>query len=258
MKNAETWTPTKYVLRGEALRANKDRRHLAVSSRLVGQLVADEYQRALPSFASGDLLDVGCGTVPLYGSYRHLVASTLCLDWPSSLHEARFIDVWCDLAAPLPLTDSCVDTVISSDVLEHLPDAPLAMREMARVLRPGGILILNTPFLYRVHEAPHDYCRHTRHSLERLAVLAGFEVVQLREIGGAADVLTDNLAKMLEQVPLIGPMLAAWAQGLAIAFGRTVGGRRVRQRTAAVFPLGHLLVARVPPGGHNPPKGLQP
>lgn len=246
MRNTDTWTPTKYVRRRGRLLATRDTRHLAVASRLAARLVAAEYDDVLPRFAHGRLVDLGCGTVPLFAAYRDLVDSTVCLDWLSTIHDTRHVDLWCDLQEALPLVDGAADTVLSSDVLEHLPDPRLAVREMARVLRPGGVLILNTPFMYRVHEAPHDYHRHTRYSLERLAVEAGFEVVELRELGGAIDVLADILAKLLATVPGMGTLLARWVQGMAVGFASTSAGRKARAASSASFPLGHLLVARVP------------
>ena len=246
MRAVETWQPTKYRDRRGRLMASRDRRHVAVSSRLHVDLVAAEYDEWLPRVVRGRLLDLGCGTVPLYASYADRAGSVVTVDWPSSLHEGRHVDVLADLSHTLPLRSGSVDTVVSSDVLEHLPDPRLAMAEIARVLAPGGHLLLNTPFLYRVHEAPHDFLRHTRYSLARLATEQGLEVVELTEVGGVVEVLGDLTAKVLEQVPLVGRWLAAFSNALVAGFGRTPPGRLVRRATCATFPLAHFLVARRP------------
>lgn len=98
-----------------------------------------------------------------------------------------------------------------------------------------------------MHEAPHDYLRHTRYSLEWHARTAGLEVVELSTIGGLIDVVTDTVAKGLAVIPVVGGHLARLVQGVALIVGRTGLGSRVRAATANIFPLCHLLVARKPP-----------
>src|SRR5688572_28681167 len=244
MKHAERWSPSKYEMRDGKLLPSKDTRELHVSSRLIGRLLTDRYQPAFAAHARGRMLDLGCGKVPFFEAYRAFVDETTCVDWPSSRHDAQHIDEFCDLSQPLPFDDGMFDTLLSSDVIEHLPDPVLAFREMGRILRPGGTLILNTPFLYMLHETPFDFYRHTRYSLERLAGMAGLEILELEEIGGIGDVMADLAAKALAQAPVIGSPLAAALQAIARVFGDTGPGRRLRRASAGRFPLGYFLVAR--------------
>lgn len=244
MRQADRWQPSKYVMAGDKLVPSRDVAELAVSSRLIGRLLTDRYQPALATHARGHLLDIGCGKVPFYAAYRDHVDAITCVDWPSSLHAGTYVDTFCDLSQALPFDDASFDTVLSSDVIEHLPDPVLAFSEMGRILRVGGKLILNTPFFYMLHETPFDFFRHTRFSLERLARLAGLEVIVLEEIGGLGEVMADLSAKALSVVPGVGPALAAGVQSAAYAIGRTGLGRRAYRATAARFPLGYFLVAR--------------
>lgn len=246
MRHETGWRPTKYRVEDGRLSHSTDSRELAPSSRLAAALVADFYNRNLPMFASGDLLDLGCGKQPLYGAYEPHTRWVVAVDWPSSLHASPHLDAYCDLTRPLPFRDSSFDTVLSSDVLEHVPDPRLMFREVGRVLRAGGVLLLNTPFLYPVHEAPHDYLRHTRFSLARLAEEAGLEVVAVEEVGGAVEVLADIVGKLLGRVPGVGARLAAAVQGLAVRLrhGRLLS--RARRLSSPYFPLAHGLVARKP------------
>lgn len=246
MRNVGQWRETKYVTSRSGLVGSRRTADLSVSSRLAGDLVAAELARALALHASGRVLDLGCGRVPLYGRYRDAATSVVCLDWPQSLHDVQHVDVFCDVGARLPLRDAVADTVVSSDVLEHLPDPATVFSEVARVLTPGGALVLNTPFLYPVHEAPHDYLRHTRHSLERHARLVGLDVVEIVAVGGLLDVLVDQVAKALAAIPFVGAPTAAALQRLTVWFGTTAPGRAARAATSAVFPLAHVLVARRP------------
>ncbi|MBD8524194.1 class I SAM-dependent methyltransferase [Pseudoxanthomonas sp. CAU 1598] len=104
-------------------------------------------------------------------------------------------DVFAD-AACLPLADGAVDVVTIFDVVEHLYAPQRALTEIARVLRPQGKLILSMPFLYPVHDAPHDYQRYTLYGIERELAAAGLRPSSLRPSLGSAESagLVANLA----------------------------------------------------------------
>jgi SAM-dependent methyltransferase len=110
------------------------------------------------------------------------------------------MDQACDLNERMPFEDRSFDTIISSDVLEHLWNPVEVMKDLARVLRPGGKVILNTPFNYWVHEAPHDYFRWTRFAIEGLATRAGLQVVERIPCGGSKEVLADIALKITLRV----------------------------------------------------------
>src|SRR5664280_647068 len=118
MKREEGWRPTKFVMIDGALRGDSTGTHISVGSRIIADLTAPQYAEVLKAHARGRLLDLGCGSVPLFEVYRKLVDNVVCVDWPNSLHEQQHIDVFADLAKPLPLRDSSFDTVVLSDVLE--------------------------------------------------------------------------------------------------------------------------------------------
>lgn len=244
MQHAERWTPSKYVMRGGRLRSSRDASQVGIGSRLIADAVAGRYAQQLPRFAAGRLVDLGCGTVPLYGAYRSLVDSVTCVDWPNSPHAAQHLDVTADLGQRLPFADASFETVILSDVLEHVPDPWLLWREMARLLGPGGHAFVNVPFLYGIHEGPHDYFRYTEFALRRFAGQSGFELVHFEALGGSLHVLADLLAKHLAHVPLLGRPLALLTQMLVGALDHTRLGRRIAERSGTRFPLGYFLVAR--------------
>jgi len=246
MRDPDRWTPSKYLQRRGRLRASRDRAEVGVGSRLIGDRVAAFYEAALPRHARGRLADLGCGKAPLYGSYRTLVGSVTCIDWPQSVHASPYVDCEADLTRPLPFADASFDTVILSDVLEHVPEPQALWHEIARLLAPGGKLLLNLPFLYGVHEAPHDYGRYTEHALRRFAQQAGLQVVTLDLVGGSLHVLADLLAKHLAHLPLAGPPLASAVQGLVALADRFEFGRRFARSSGARFPLGYCMVAAKP------------
>jgi len=244
MRNIESWQPTKFVRRGGRLRASRDRAQLSRGSRLVADLIADYYDSAFARHARGRLLDMGCGAVPLYQAYRDHVDEVTCIDWGQSLHGGAHLDRECDLSQPIPFPDAGFDTILLSDVLEHLPDPQLFWAEAARLLAGGGKLILNVPFYYPVHEEPHDYYRYTQFALRRFAERAGLSVVELAPIGGAPEILADLVAKLLTGVRL--GWAASAIQAMTGAFVRTRVGARLSRKTSARFPFGYVMVAEKP------------
>lgn len=148
---------------------------------------------AAEAYGSGLTLDVGSGTKP----YEHLVAPHaeryLGLDLPprpsierritGAERRRRSVDIY-GSALHLPFSDETFGAVVSFQVLEHVPEPQRMMQEISRVLRAGGHLILSTPQMWHVHEAPHDYYRFTRYGLEHLSRSCGLEVVETHGVAG--------------------------------------------------------------------------
>ncbi|HZE91168.1 MAG TPA: class I SAM-dependent methyltransferase [Rhizobacter sp.] len=254
MRHPERWTPSKFVTRRGRWRASKDSRELGVGSRLIADAVVQRYDSYLPRFARGRLIDLGCGKVPLYGAYRSLVSEVTCVDWAQSPHPSIHLDHELDLSQALPFADAAFDTIILSDVLEHVPSPQNLWNDMARLLAPGGHVLLNVPFLYGIHEAPHDYGRYTEFALRRFARDAGLEVPLLVSVGGSVHVLADMLSKHLDHLPLLGRPLAIALQALVALTDRWAWGQRLAEFSGAHYPLGYFVVARRPlaPGGAGP------
>lgn len=243
MKDPNSWKPSKFVLARGRLRSSRDTNEVSLSSRLVTDLTARWYQAHIAQHARGRLLDLGCGKIPLFEAYRDYVSENVCVDWGNSLHRNNHLDIECDLTQPLPFAAGEFDTIILSDVLEHIPEPQQLWQEMARVLSAQGRILMNVPFFYWLHEQPHDYYRYTAHALERFATLAGLKIAHLSALGGAPEVLADILAKNLVHVPLIGRPLAAVTQAATRSFVDTAPGRRISARTSQQFPLAYALVA---------------
>jgi SAM-dependent methyltransferase len=196
MQNRDQWKPSKYVLTPNGWRGSLDSAQVTPASRLITDIVARQYDILIKKHASGKLLDHGCGQAPLFGIYRDYVDEVIAVDWPNSLHRTIYMDEACDLNHRMPFPDETFDTIISSDVLEHLWNPVDIMQDLARVLKPGGKLILNTPFNYWIHEAPHDYFRWTRFAIEGLGERAGLTTLERVSCGGSREVLADLLMKM--------------------------------------------------------------
>lgn len=228
------------------LRATRDRRHLAPGSILIAELVAGCYDQAIPLHCAGALLDLGCGHVPLFAAYRTWVTTVTCADWGNTLHKNPYLDAEVDLTAALPFPGEAFDTVLLSDVLEHLPEPALLWRELQRILRPGGKVLLNVPFYYPIHEAPWDYYRYSRFALARFAETSGFRVLSLEPIGGLPEVFTDLGAKLLARLPGPGRWAARGLQAACLWSLRLPLGRKASRMTCERFPLGYFGVFQKP------------
>lgn len=242
MRNTETWKPTKFIKVGGALRISPDPAYVSPGSRFIGGLQAGAYDTMIRLHAHGALLDVGAGRVPLYAAYSELTQNVLCIDWDNSLHNLQHIDIFTDLTARLPLVDQSFNTILCTDVLEHLPTPDVAMREFARLLAPGGKLLLATPFMYWLHEEPHDYHRYTEHRLRMLCQECGLDVLSINPIGGGIDVVIDVVSKCVQRSLFTLRCWLVFAKALTWVANRLDRKGVTRRR----MPLGYTLVARRP------------
>ena len=98
-------------------------------------------------------------------------------------------------AHKLPFKDGSFDLIVANNVIEHFYDTPRAVSEMRRVLAENGRIYFTVPFLYPVHEAPHDYIRLTRFGLERL--FENFNDVEIYSRGGYFSTSANFIFKLL-------------------------------------------------------------
>jgi len=128
---------------------------------------------------TGAVLDVGCGSKP----YRGFIPATryVGLEYDTPRARASFsADVYYDGRA-FPFPDGSFDAVLCSQVFEHVFAPEEFLREIHRVLRPEGAVVLTVPFVWDEHEQPHDFARYSSFALKALLGRAGFTVVAQRK-----------------------------------------------------------------------------
>jgi SAM-dependent methyltransferase len=140
----------------------------------------------------GRLLDIGCGVKP-YRALFPAVTDYLGIERPITLSKSTVVDVYAD-ALGLPFRAASFDTVLCSEVLEHVPEPARLFAEAARVMKPGATLILSTPQTWGLHEEPFDFYRFTRYGLEHLARAGGLEVIEIRSTCGTFAMVGQRLA----------------------------------------------------------------
>jgi SAM-dependent methyltransferase len=244
MKNIERWHQTKFVSTACGLRASRDRKQVSIGSRFITDIVAQRYERTIRAHARGRLLDMGCGYVPLYGVYRDLVQENICIDWESTFHPGIHLDFVVDLNGRLPFEDGSFNTILLTDVLEHIAEPTLLVSEIARLLQFNGKLILGVPFFYWLHEVPHDYYRYTEHSLRRFCNHNHLKVIELEPYGGLPEILVDLTSKGISYLPRPLAACLRIAFSPVAALSKTDTCRRLSRLTQCDFPLGYVLVAQ--------------
>lgn len=138
------------------------------------------------------VLDAGAGEAPyraLFGHTRYVPLDDRRGDpgW-----DYRGLDVVGDVLR-MPFRDGAFDAALSTETLEHLTDPAQFLREIARVLRPGGRLFLTAPLVFREHQEPHDYFRFTRHGIRFLVESAGLRAASVEPEGGYFRMLGDKI-----------------------------------------------------------------
>lgn len=139
-----------------------------------------------PNF-KGKLLDAGCGEMP----YKTTILSNFnvteyvgldiegALNYNSSIRPDYEWD-----GVNMPFENDTFDTVLATEVLEHCPYPSVFLSEVYRVLKPTGKILFTVPFLWSLHEIPHDEHRYTPFALNRLFKDAGFKKSIIKPLGG--------------------------------------------------------------------------
>jgi SAM-dependent methyltransferase len=134
------------------------------------------------SIPSGSLvLDAGAGTSPYRDLFRHTHYESA--DFQMVDRDYVPSTYVCDLKH-IPVEDARFDYIVFNQVMEHLPEPKKVLRELHRVLKPGGRMIYSGPFFFEEHEQPYDFYRYTRFGLEHLFSEARFNVEELDWLEG--------------------------------------------------------------------------
>ncbi|MGE5700147.1 MAG: class I SAM-dependent methyltransferase [Deltaproteobacteria bacterium] len=141
--------------------------------------------RGIARFAGrirGATLDVGCGRKPYEGLFHVTRYVGLEIDTPanrSSKKADRFYD-----GKVFPFGDGEFDSAVVNEVFEHVFNPDEFLRELNRVLKPGGLLLMTVPFAWDEHDIPHDYARYSSFGLAATLGRHGFSVLeQVKSMG---------------------------------------------------------------------------
>jgi SAM-dependent methyltransferase len=137
---------------------------------------------------TGKLMDFGCGSKPYENLFTADSYTGVDVQKSGHNHSHSKVDVFYD-GKTLPFEDGYFESVFSSEVLEHLFEPEALLKEINRVMKPGGKLLLTAPFAWNEHEMPFDYARYTSNGIKHLLVKNGFEIVEFCKTGNFTRVL---------------------------------------------------------------------
>ena len=202
------------------------------------------------------VLDAGAG--PCWHAAHFAHARYEAADMRHFEGALRPIDHVGDLRA-LAVEDDRFALILLTQVLEHLPEPGDVLRELHRVLEPGGTLWLSTPLFYQEHEQPHDFFRYTQFGLRHVLTAAGFVVEELEWLEGYFGTLAYELRMAAGALPVTAAQFGGgargvlWAQGARLArpccraLARGLTGMDLRYRfTDRGMPKNYRVVARKP------------
>ena len=201
------------------------------------------------------VLDYGAGA----GPFQNVVVSSggeYCSadHAPTAVRYGPGSDLLIDYDGCIDSEPACFDVALCTEVLEHTANPVLALKEIARLLREGGVVVGTTPFAVPIHDAPHDYNRLTEYGLRDALEIAGFEDVCVRPFGSSAGAVWILIVGLLWPVRRLlhrsvprscGSLVNALLNGLeipALILNRLVGHQ---WSGAPRFPSGYGFSARV-------------
>ena len=199
------------------------------------------------------LYDVGCGEKPFAAFLKGKVAEHVGVDVDYGFYDTNYIDL-VGSADDLPIEDGSADAILSSQVIEHLPDPEKSIAESARVLKPGGLFFLSYPYLYPIHAPPYDFARLSQFALDAMLERHGLELVERRALAGfwymlgaLTPIYIQGLppVRMLRLGEALGWIARTWCRGLHALEGAAL--RLMKKDVAAAraaWAVTYILVAR--------------
>lgn len=148
---------------------------------LVYKPLIRDLKTSIEKYATGIVLDIGCGNKPYEVLFSKNIEKYLGCDIVQSSLEK--VDIICE-AHNVPLESGSVDTVLCTQVIEHVPDHNKLIQEIHRLLKMNGCLILSGPMYWHIHEEPHDYFRFTKYGFKYILESNGFKIHEMMPNGG--------------------------------------------------------------------------
>jgi len=160
--------------------------------------------KCLPAL-SGKLLDIGCGKMPYK---KHILENSKVqhytgLDIETALpydSEVKPDYTWDGIT--MPFENESFNSAFGTEVLEHCPDPEIILKEVHRVLKNNGTFFFTVPFLWNLHETPHDEYRYTPFSLTRHLENSGFSDISISATGGWHASMAQMLGLWVRRSPI--------------------------------------------------------
>ena len=204
--------------------------------------LADAVRRNAPTL-QGRLLDIGCGNQP----YRELFGAVDYCGLDIDTEEARRRGVASHFydGRTFPFADSCFDSALCNQVLEHVFNPDEFLGETARVLKPRAPILFTMPFVWDEHEQPHDYARYSSFGLKALLEKNGFHILRHERLSADCGVLFQLFNAYLFKITLRWPRILRLAMTVSVmALVNILGviAARILPRNEDLY-LDHVVLA---------------
>lgn len=160
-----------------------------------GRMGVDEFVELAARETEGTMrvLDAGAGECQYRSLFDHAKYTSVDFACGKETWDYSRLDVVADLF-DLPFESGSFDVILCTQVLEHINRPLEFLKELCRVLKPGGRLYLTAPQGFKEHQVPHDYYRYTSFGLKFLFEEAGFDISYIQPMGGYFYFLADRIS----------------------------------------------------------------
>jgi SAM-dependent methyltransferase len=155
------------------------------------------------------VLDAGAGDAPYKELFKHTKYETADKFSESSTYV-------CDLIS-IPVEDERFDFIVFNQVLEHLPEPKQVLKELARILKPGGKMICTVPLFYEEHLSPYDFYRYTQFAHNYLFKEAGLNIERLEWLEGYFGTVAYQLKTASKYLPVNPNKLGGMLVGVILS-----------------------------------------
>ncbi len=149
-----------------------------------------------------NILDVGCGRMP----YRKLLEehniNYTGVDIANDVYQKENTPDYFWDGKTLPFENDIFQNAMLIEILEHVPDTKNILNEVYRILKKDGYLLITVPFLWNLHDIPHDEYRFTPYAIKRVLVESNFEIISIEAFGGWKASLASMIALFIKRSPL--------------------------------------------------------
>jgi SAM-dependent methyltransferase len=158
----------------------------------------------------GSLMDFGCGSKPYKSLFT--VDKYIGIDFenPGHPHLNEQIDVFYD-GRTIPFEDEYFDAVFSSEVFEHIFNLEEILKEINRVMKLSGKILITCPFAICEHEVPNDFARYSSFAIRHIFEKTGFEVIRQEKAGNSVETvfqlwityIHQHIAPFFRKIPVV-------------------------------------------------------
>lgn len=142
-----------------------------------------QYKLTIPitqKYIYGDLIDIGCGFSPYKSLLVKFVEKYEGIDLFPYNDDVTYTG---NILKQNPFDKNQFDCAISFEVLEHIPNSDDFLKQIYKIIKPGGYFIISVPHLSRLHEEPLDFYRFTKYGLFEIFTRNGFEILEIKPKG---------------------------------------------------------------------------